>query len=469
MQQSNLFQKTRLRLAFWYASAMGVLLTVSGFFVYEVVSYTRWQVIDKELESLAGTLHDGIEPYLKQSGQITSEVHTLLPGVCLSNEPCMKQSQYQGRPRLGNLHSEGYYARVLNKTGKVVATVGELPASGAAPSGNRFSLELTLDHRLLTCTHGCSTTRPWQILMTKTMGRYRQVSLQLELPTGEAWGFLQLGKSLSEFDQFIFKLRLIFLLGLPIAIVVIAGLAWWMAGVAMRPVYQSYQKIQQFTADAAHELRTPLAAVRATVEANLRNQDLTLEQAQNTLQTIDRQNARLSQMVQALLLLSRLDSKILDEKQAPCCLNDLLSDVLEEFFALAVAEDIKLETDVRADSPIVVLGNEEHLYRLVANLVMNAIHYTPPGGKVTIRLDQTEANAIIQVQDTGIGISEEQQAHIFDRFYRVSSDRSRASGGFGLGLAIAQAIAANHKGSLEVQSQLGQGSTFTLRLPVKPG
>lgn len=465
MQYNSLFQKTRLRLACWYAGAIGLLLSASGFVVYEVVSYIRWQVIDTQLESIAGTLHDGLEPYLKQSGQIAPTVHSLLPGVCLVGEPCMQQAQPPGSQSLGKLHSEGYYARFLDRSGRVVATLGALP--GQTTAQNRTNQQWSIDTSLLNCSHGCSEKRTWQILTPDTTLRYRQVSLLLTTPEAETWGYLQLGKSLEDFDWFILRLRLIFLLGLPLAVILIAGSAWWMAGLAMRPVYQSYQQIQQFSADVAHELRTPLAAVRATVEANLRNEQLTLEQACATLQTVHRQNHRLSQLVQDLLLLSRLDLQVLAIQQDICCLNDLISDISEEFFSLAVAAEVKLLTDVRVDQPLVVLGNEEQLYRLLANLVTNAIHYTPKGGEVTVRLEQHEANGIVQVQDTGIGIARADQVRIFDRFYRVTSDRSRNTGGAGLGLAIAKAIAQSHHGDIKIQSELGQGSTFTVRLPLQ--
>lgn len=467
MQHNKLFQKTRWRLACWYAGVIGLLLSTSGLIVYEVVSYIRWQVIDIELESIAGTLHHGLTPYLQQPGQIAPAIQNLLPGVCLAGEPCMTQSQSSGQQRLGTLHTEGYYARFLDKSGRVIATLGALPGHTSALTRDDANHQFSIDISLINCSHGCLEKRTWQILDIDKPLRYRQVSLLLTAPEAQNWGYLQLGKSLEEYDWFIFRLRLIFLLGLPLAIIMIAASAWWMAGLAMRPVYQSYQQIQQFTADAAHELRTPLAAIRATVEANLRNEQLTLEQACTTLQTIHRQNCRLSQLVQDLLLLSRLDLRVLTIQQADCYLNDLISDLLEEFFPLAVAAQIKLTTDVQVDHPLVVVGNEEQLYRLLANLVTNAIHYTPSGGEVTVRLDRNEANAIIQVQDTGIGIAIKDQAHIFDRFYRVTSDRSRETGGSGLGLAIAQAIAQSHQGSIKIQSELNKGSTFTVRLPLK--
>jgi signal transduction histidine kinase len=147
-------------------------------------------------------------------------------------------------------------------------------------------------------------------------------------------------------------------------------------------------------------------------------------------------------------------------------LNDVVSDLVEELATLALAAGVTLTSEVRVRKPIDVVGDEEQLYRLVSNLIVNAIQYTPRGGQVTVILDRCHLDALIQVQDTGIGIATEDQTRIFDRFYRVSGNRSRHTGGAGLGLAIAQAIVQAHGGSLQVQSKLGKGSTFTIRLPL---
>jgi signal transduction histidine kinase len=245
----------------------------------------------------------------------------------------------------------------------------------------------------------------------------------------------------------------------------ISGASWGLAGLAMQPVYQSYRQVQQFTADAAHELRTPLAATRATVESVLDLETISEAESRSTLQTVARQNLRLSQLVQDLLLLSRLDIQR-QSSTKPCELKTLIYDVVDEFESLAVAAELQLVADIQTQQPPTVMGEEEQLYRLVANLVANAIHYTPKGGQVWIKLNRDDRYALIRVQDTGIGIAPEAQAHIFERFYRVNSDRSRSTGGSGLGLAIAIAIAQAHQGTIQVQSQLGCGSTFTVKLPV---
>lgn len=120
---------------------------------------------------------------------------------------------------------------------------------------------------------------------------------------------------------------------------------------------------------------------------------------------------------------------------------------------------------LRVSDPVNIVGNSDQLYRLFSNLIINAIQYTASGGKVTVYLDHSDHYAVIQIEDTGIGIPQQELSRIFDRFYRVNSDRSRSTGGSGLGLAISQAIVQAHHGSLNVQSELGKGTTFTVKLP----
>jgi len=168
-----------------------------------------------------------------------------------------------------------------------------------------------------------------------------------------------------------------------------------------------------------------------------------------------------------------MDQQALPTKRAfSTCLNDLISDVEEEFAALAMptadlayAADVTRNTEVRVPKPLDVIGDEEQLYRLVSKLVVNAIQYTPAGGQVNVILARSSYHALIQIQDTGVGIAAKEQIQIFERFYRVNSDRSRHTGGFGLGMSIAAVSAQAHAGSIQVQSELGKGSTFTIRLP----
>lgn len=172
----------------------------------------------------------------------------------------------------------------------------------------------------------------------------------------------------------------------------------------------------------------------------------------------------MNQLIADLLLLSRLEQEANVEDWTICCLNDLVNDLTEEFLELATASEIALAASLPTEV-IHVMGNETQLYRLGANLIANALQYTPQGGTVIITLSSQERYAVLTVQDTGIGIAPMLQTQIFDRFYRVDGGRSRQSGGTGLGLAIAQAIAIKHKGKIQVQSEVHQGSCFQVNIP----
>ncbi len=183
------------------------------------------------------------------------------------------------------------------------------------------------------------------------------------------------------------------------------------------------------------------------------------------LYKVEKQGRRLSNLIADLLLLSSLEQNSSPKPLQRCCLNDLISDLTEEFLELAAVSNIHLTNQI-PDREIYVLAHESQLYRLVSNLIANAIQYTPSNGYVKISLSEENHNASISVKDTGIGIATAEQTQIFDRFYRIDSDRSSKTGGTGLGLAIVQAIAKKHQGNLKVISQEGKGSLFTFELAI---
>lgn len=454
MNQNKLFNLTQWRLAGWYTGVMSLILSLCAIGLYEAIAHAHWVALNRELESVAGTLHDSIEPTLKYPSRLEPATQQLLPDLCLVDTNCVTTIT-QPRHVLGAIHQGDYYVRLLNRSGKIIAKAGLQPEKAEREKSANFCL--------LPSFPGSA----WERFCLFKGARYQQISLSLHTRDNQEWGYIQVGRSLQDFDDYMAALRLILLLGLPIAMLLVGGASWWLAARAMQPVYGAYAQMQQFTADAAHELRTPLAAIQATVESARRSDRLPEHEGKEILAVMERQTRRLSQLVQDLLLLARMDRQTLPLTRLSCCLNDIVSDLVEEFAALAIAGDVMLTTNIRVAKPVYVTGNEEQLYRLVSNLIVNAIHYTPAGGKVNVILDSSSHQALIQIVDTGVGIAVEEQTRIFDRFYRVNSDRSRHTGGSGLGLPIAQAIATAHGGSLQVQSQLGNGSTFTLRLPLR--
>ncbi|MEA5625187.1 two-component system sensor histidine kinase RppB [Nostoc sp. UHCC 0251] len=446
MNKNKLFRLTRIRLALYYAIVMGLILSLCVFGFYRAVFHAHVVALDSEIESVGGTLHDSIELKLQSPGRLEPFAHQLFPnldncGTGATN--CIQQQSDSKRHLLGIVTKTSYYIRFFDISGKLIANAGYYP-KGLPDVFNQ---------------------KTWQFLKDGKGKDYHQITLALHTQNYQDWGYMQVGRSLQEFNHYLDSVKLVSVLGLLIAMVMITGASWWLSGLAMQPIYQSYRQIQQFTADAAHELRTPLAATGATVESALLMSQIDEEETRDILQTIQRQNQRLTTLVVDLLMLARLDKHSQKLQRENCCLNDIVSDLVEELEAMANAAEVKLTSSIQVHQPLNIIGNADQLYRLFSNLIVNAIQYTPRGGEVTVFLDRNDYNAVIKVQDTGIGIPKHELTRIFDRFYRVSSDRSRNTGGSGLGLAIAQAIIQSHHGSIDVQSNLGEGSTFTIKLP----
>lgn len=443
MNQNKLFQRTRFRLALWYAIVMGLILTICSFGFYTAVSHAHSEALDRELEFVARSLHNNLESKLKQPEKVEPIVREVLPSICVVETGCISQKSTAQRHILNAIH-QGYYVRLFGNSGDLIAIAGSLPQTESSDFNQKL----------------------WQTIQDDTGNFYHQMSLDLHTKDNRDWGYLQVGRNIADVNSYMDAVKLSLLVGLPIAMTMIAFASWWLAGLAMRPIYQSYRQIQQFTADAAHELRTPLAATQATIDSVLLMPDLDIKEAWDILGTIKRQNQRLISLVVDLLMLSRFDRESLSVQRELCSLNDIIEDLIEEFAAMAISSDVILKSEIRINKEINIIGNTEQLYRLFSNLIVNAIQYTLPGGEVTVTLDSYDSDAEIRVKDTGIGIPKNELSNVFDRFYRVNSDRSRHTGGSGLGLAIAKAIVVSHHGSLEVESEVGKGSTFIVTLPL---
>ncbi|WP_338817850.1 Adaptive-response sensory-kinase SasA [Moorella thermoacetica] len=226
---------------------------------------------------------------------------------------------------------------------------------------------------------------------------------------------------------------------------------------------RAFQRQRQFTADASHEFRTPLAVIRSQAEAALQRQHSPAEYRQ-ALEIIRDQAEWMGNLVAKLLLLARSDDRMEQMEMEPLDLGELVEGVTAEFQGMAAEKGLRLVKKIK--EKVVVRGDQTRLTQLLANLVDNAIKYTPEG-EVVVSLERRGRQALLQVQDTGVGIPAEHLAHIFERFYRVDKARSRAEGGFGLGLAICDWIVRAHNGKIEVESAVGRGTTFKVWLPVE--
>ena len=230
----------------------------------------------------------------------------------------------------------------------------------------------------------------------------------------------------------------------------------------------SFAALRRFTADASHELKTPLTVLRADVERAMHPATVRADRMV-ALEEALQETARMSDLVDSLLTLARADEGRFDIHRTPIDIDPLVREVYETAVILGEHAGLTLSLPVLEDA--VVMGDRTRLRQLLLNLVTNAIKYTPRGGRVEVAVTRRPHDEIaITVRDTGIGIAATDLPHVFDRFWRADRARSRASerGGFGLGLAISQWIVQAHGGTLTAQSRLGRGSVFTVVLPVVP-
>ena len=226
---------------------------------------------------------------------------------------------------------------------------------------------------------------------------------------------------------------------------------------------ESFRRMAEFTADASHELKTPICAMRGEAEVLLLKERKG-EEYQEGLAHFIEQFDHLNQLINDLILLSKFDTTQVELKRAPLRLDLLIQDLSHLFRVLAEQKNIVLEIGTLEE--VTVMGDKVRLQQLFTNLIDNAIKYTPKGS-ICVTVEKNERTALVKIRDTGIGIPKEEQEKIFKRFYRTDKSRSRETGGVGLGLSIAEWIVHAHHGRIEVESDLNKGSTFTVYLPVQ--
>ena len=308
------------------------------------------------------------------------------------------------------------------------------------------------------------------------------------------------------FDQALDNFRLTEKRFLPLLVVLASLLGYWLSGLALAPVNRiiesaervgvrnlsrrlevprakdelrrlteqvnamldrieaSVKRITQFTADASHDLRTPLALIRTSAELALRRPRSDSEYRE-ALARILATSEETSELIEQLLMLARADANVTQLKLQPTSLYPVLQTVAQKARVLALGKGL-IFSDSVVPCTFALFANEAALQRLFLTVLDNAINYTPPGGHVALGLRLEDARAIIEVADTGIGITEKDLPHVFERFYRADQARSRETRGSGLGLSIAKWIAESHDGSIELHSRPGQGTKVSIRLPL---
>jgi len=316
---------------------------------------------------------------------------------------------------------------------------------------------------------------------------------------------VQVAEPMDDFVEAIDRFRSVLWFGIPVLLLAAAGGGYWLSAFALRPVDRitraaqsitpqdlsqrltvpqtgdelqrlgetlnkmlqriesAVLRITQFTADASHELRTPVALIRTRAEVTLAN-PRTNDQYREALSEVLVESERTSALIENLMLLARADTgaETLDFQRTD--VSALARAVSAQAQTLAEAKELKWNAAV-PDVPIWVLGDPQALRRLLLILIDNAVKYTPENGSISLALETYDNHAAIRVEDTGMGISEADLTHIFERFYRADKARSRELGGTGLGLSIGRWIANAHGGEIKVQSSPA-GSTFIFRLPL---
>jgi len=227
---------------------------------------------------------------------------------------------------------------------------------------------------------------------------------------------------------------------------------------------RSEEKLRRFVADASHELRTPLTAIRGFAELHRQGAITGEERTRELVGRIEGESKRMSALVEDLLTLARLD-QARPLAQEAVDVKKISEEVIQAVKAGNPDANISLQS---SEDELFIIGDSVKIYQAVLNLAVNAAIHTPEGTPITVSISQSEESVQIRVSDLGPGLTPEQQTRVFERFYRVDQSRARAGAeGSGLGLSIVQAIVEAHQGSVDIESELGRGTTFTLTFPVK--
>lgn len=461
----------RVRLTLWYGSTLALVLIVFSVVLYNVTARSLRDEIDQALEETATAAVRSLEE------------RGFLP--LLDEESLLSQF-----PELTRIDK---FFQIFSPSGTITIR-----------SPNIKQHELPLSRAALDASITGKTT--FESARYPKEPSLRLISMPI-MYRGSLLYIVQVGTSTKSVEDTLQRLLLVLIVTMPIALAVSLASGWFLAGRALRPVDAitlaaqriaagdlsqrltvstspdeigrlvhtfndmigrldvSFRQIRQFSSDASHELRTPLTVMKGETELVLRRpRPLGDYQAvlESNLEEID----RMTHIVDELLFLSRADMGEVKMDAVPVDLELLVEDIHRQ--ANLLGQDRQIDVVLGTVMPAAVQGDELRLRELLLNLVENAIKYSHPGGKVQVSLVTEGAQAKLAVTDQGIGIAPEDQRRIFNRFFRTDAARGHTKKGTGLGLAICTWIAESHKGRIEVASQPGAGSTFTVTLPLAP-
>ena len=400
-----MFHSARVKLTVWYVSALAAFIAVLG----------------------AGV-------YLVQKTQLQNNVDN---GVVATARAAATVLQKHGESDVGARYEPRYRVLVAPKSTDwwVSGLFSYQAALSAAQNGHDVRTVATQD------------------------GPVRVYSLRVSVGRSPS-AVIQVGRSLAPEEEALDNLLHLLLFGGIGAVALGAGGGWFLAGRALVPVRAAFDRQKAFVGDASHELRTPLAVIKANAEFLQESQPANAEVAD-----IVAEADRMSALVDSLLALAR-GEKPDGHQRERFDLGLVVETSVDTLKPLAEERGVALDVRHRGDGDLHVDGDREQIKQLMVILVDNALRYTGQGGRVAVDVTRTNGSGVVRVVDTGIGIAPESINHVFDRFYRADEARNRDSGGVGLGLAIARELVSDHGGRITAESRPGEGSTFTVQLPL---
>ena len=439
-----MFQTTRRRLALWYTTVTAILLLIFASGVYLYVRNTLVERVDDTLNHVVEVVQRSlvIEAAAPSTGRVLTAV-----GV-KGQAPLRVNVDDSFRDNAQTLEDDHIDIEWFDPNGQLQWSTLSVPMG--------LPLQVNTAGETVHIRHGLNGSSD-QVL--------RQISRRVQI-NNQVLGYLRVSHPWFEVSKPSRQLVIDLSLWSGLAIVATGTIGWLLSGLAMTPVRQSYQQLKQFTADASHELRNPIAVIQTNVQVALADPEPDTEFQHAQLQVVERLTRRLGRLVDNLLFLARQDGGLIPMQWEELDLIQLLSEVVEEQTLLAHSQGLNLVYQTIPAASL--LGDRDQLTRLFTNLISNAIQYTSQG-TVTVTVKTVHEGYQVSVCDTGIGLSKEQQTQVFERFYRVDKARSRRDGaGSGLGLAIAKAIIINHQWHIRIESQLGAGTSVMATLPAKP-